>query len=587
LPRLPCVETRGYQQAVANATLRRLAAGVPASGTSIVGSTHSASGCPFHAPSPLLPRTGFDRFGRIKHNRWYSYGQNEDVDRVKYGCDRAGNRIWRENVVAREQYNKPFDEIYAYDGLHRLIDFRRGWLNDARDDLIQMTFRQSWSLDATGNWSEFREDSDGDGTWDLVQQRTCNPVNEITQITTTTGPAWATPQYDRNGNMTVIPKPADPTQTFTATYDPWNRLVKLVDSAIGTPVAEYSYDARHRRIIKRTYDDAGNLSEVRHFYFTDQWQDIEERVTYSGNGSEGAPGSASAGPQHVWGLRSIDDHISRRAGSGNAGGITEASFSLQDAIWSLTSTADKDVSILGRRTYNAYGSRHALTGDFLPAAEEQILSPVSFAGYYGDHRSELYVARHRRLHPIFGCWVRRDPEGYVDSPNLYEYVRSNPCGRGDPLGLGCWIRYKCRSIADVVRSCVRYCLYECTEKNALGKGRQDVAGGPLTCKQVRPIGKHKIYQSRQYVGWKVLGCCIKAPRKCEDLDDARIWWSKGDLPAARNCSQKECWRHCRQGKVFGKLCSLLGTPWKLACKAAFIVGGHVCESFCQAWYRRP
>jgi len=174
----------------------------------------------------------------------YSYGQNKDIDRVKYGYDRAGDRVWRENVVAREQYQKPFDGIYAYDGLHRLIDFRRGWLNESRSDLTQMAFRQSWSLDATGNWSEFKEDSDGDGTWDLVQQRTCNPVNEITQISTTVGPAWATPQYDRNGNMTLIPKPADPTQTFTATYDPWNRFVKLVDTATGNPVAEYSYDAR-------------------------------------------------------------------------------------------------------------------------------------------------------------------------------------------------------------------------------------------------------------------------------------------------------------------------------------------------------
>jgi len=168
-------------------------------------------------------------------------------------------------VVAREQYNKPFDEIYAYDGLHRLIDFRRGWLNDAHDDLTQMTFRQSWTLDATGNWSEFREDSDGDGTWDLVQQRTCNPVNEITQIATTTDPAWATPAYDHNGNMTLIPKPVDPTETFSATYARRNRLVKLTDTGTGNPLPEYSYDARHCRIVKRSYDEAAHLPEVPHF----------------------------------------------------------------------------------------------------------------------------------------------------------------------------------------------------------------------------------------------------------------------------------------------------------------------------------
>jgi hypothetical protein len=72
----------------------------------------------------------------------------------------------------------------------------RGWLNDAHDDLTQMTFRQSWTLDATGNWSESKRDTNRDGTWDRVKRYTCNPVNEIIQITTTTVPAWAAAQYD-------------------------------------------------------------------------------------------------------------------------------------------------------------------------------------------------------------------------------------------------------------------------------------------------------------------------------------------------------------------------------------------------------
>lgn len=38
---------------------------------------------------------GFDRFGRVNDQRWYSYGTSQDVDRIKYGHDRASNRIWR------------------------------------------------------------------------------------------------------------------------------------------------------------------------------------------------------------------------------------------------------------------------------------------------------------------------------------------------------------------------------------------------------------------------------------------------------------------------------------------------------------
>jgi hypothetical protein len=38
----------------------------------------------------------------VKDNEWYGYGtgSNVDLDRICYGYDRAGNRIWRENPVA-------------------------------------------------------------------------------------------------------------------------------------------------------------------------------------------------------------------------------------------------------------------------------------------------------------------------------------------------------------------------------------------------------------------------------------------------------------------------------------------------------
>jgi hypothetical protein len=62
--------------------------------------------------------------------------------------------------------------------------------------------------------------------------------------------------------MTSVPRPADPAQTFVATYDAWNRLVKLTDGT--NTVAEYVYDGprppRSRwsaneapRTVKRTY----------------------------------------------------------------------------------------------------------------------------------------------------------------------------------------------------------------------------------------------------------------------------------------------------------------------------------------------
>ncbi|OYW22804.1 MAG: hypothetical protein B7Z55_04215, partial [Planctomycetales bacterium 12-60-4] len=128
--------------------------------------------------------SGFDRFGRVNDNRWYNYNSASNVDRIQYGYDRAGNRLWRKNVVAAA-LGKQFDELYAYDGVHRLQDMARGTLNTGQTALTSETFAQCWTLDSTGNWHGFREDDDGDGSWDLIQARTANRVNAITDISET------------------------------------------------------------------------------------------------------------------------------------------------------------------------------------------------------------------------------------------------------------------------------------------------------------------------------------------------------------------------------------------------------------------
>lgn len=63
--------------------------------------------------------SGFDRFSRVKDNRWYNYGSSADTDRIKYGYDRNGNRTYRENTVATAAGAK-FDEQYLYDLIDRL-----------------------------------------------------------------------------------------------------------------------------------------------------------------------------------------------------------------------------------------------------------------------------------------------------------------------------------------------------------------------------------------------------------------------------------------------------------------------------------
>src|SRR5690606_19852886 len=129
-----------------------------------------------------------------------SGGPGNQLVHLKYGYDRASNRTFREDLVA-QSYGKDFDELYEYDGLHRLKKFHRGRLTDDNQAITDPTLQQGWMLDATGNWRNFTQNDQADASQTLDQQRIANRVNEITQIARTVGPDWATPAYDRNGNM--------------------------------------------------------------------------------------------------------------------------------------------------------------------------------------------------------------------------------------------------------------------------------------------------------------------------------------------------------------------------------------------------
>ena len=366
---------------------------------------------------------GLDRFGRIKDSYWYGYGSSADVDRIKYGYDRTGNRLWRENEVARS-LGKYFDEKYLYDEIQRLKDMERGELTSGESAITNLQFAQCWGLDETGNWSNFREDDDGNGAWNLNQNRTANKVNEITDVTESTGPSWVTPAYSAAGNMTTVPKPADPTTSFTATYDAWNRLVKLVDTTSSNTVAEYGYDAVRRRVIQKSYT-GGTLDETRHLFYTEpsKWQVIEERVD-----SDTAPNR-----QFVWGHRYIDDLVLRDRDTAGNGTLDERRYALQDANWNVISTVDSAGVVQQRMAYQAYGTPEFLTSAFVSGPNSDDWGTL-YAGYRWESATELFHIRHRSYASNLGCWVGRDPLTPSPDVNEYRYVKSQPFLYIDPTG---------------------------------------------------------------------------------------------------------------------------------------------------------
>ncbi len=72
-----------------------------------------------------------------------------------------------------------------------------------------------------------------------------------------------------------------------------------------------------------------------------------------------------------------------------------------------------------------------------PTAADNVDNRIGYAGYSWSANTAVYHVRHRVYDPMTGIWTTRDPIGYQDGSNLYEYVKSSSVKFWDPAGLAC------------------------------------------------------------------------------------------------------------------------------------------------------
>jgi RHS repeat-associated protein len=61
-------------------------------------------------------------------------------------------------------------------------------------------------------------------------------------------------------------------------------------------------------------------------------------------------------------------------------------------------------------------------------------NPIGYCGYVFNTETRLYTVRFRHYWPALGTWQARDPAGYIDGGNLYEYCQGMPATVNDPRG---------------------------------------------------------------------------------------------------------------------------------------------------------
>jgi len=431
---------------------------------------------------------GFDRFGRIVWQKWSA--DSTVVARYFYGYNRNSNRLWRADrpgdvgVPGR-------DEVYAYDGLDRLIrakrgthpsnkavsdnvpypgdanrdgtvdvldyvivsnnnnqitnEWERGDLNgdgkvDSLDLVIvsnnygtpteSLTAAREWSLEALGNWKEFKEDA-GDGSeWDLDQDRTHNAVNEVQ-----TASGWVTPAHDAAGNMIRAPRPGDEATAGKAllmVWDAWNRLTQVWEDTNedgdldaepnDTHVLTLRYDGLGRRIQKIVEEEDVTYD----YYYNASWQIVEvHRSDYTYAPYE----------QYVWDIRYIDAPVLRWRDTEDSGTLDETLYYCNDANMNVTALVNTSGTVVERVTYDPYGKPKFYNGTWQnPSDTSAFDNAILYCGYYFDDESGLYSVRHRYYDFALGRWPTRDWD-YYDGMNLYEYVGGSPTLRRDAYGL--------------------------------------------------------------------------------------------------------------------------------------------------------
>jgi len=242
------------------------------------------------------------------------------------------------------------------------------------------------------------------------------------------------------------------------TYNAWNRLVGVYcgDSTNNPQIATLKYDGLGRRISKVIDNRADQGGQW--VYDDPTWSRVTMVYEYYYNGQsliETRNGSNQALKQHVWGLTYIDEllqiGINYNPSTDNTC-LDEPYYALQDANFNVLGIVDTNGDLDERYEYTPYGQRTIYTdasGDdnlcMAPILESQRktvdlstaaygICDIGHQGLMHDKEFGLIYNRARYLSPKLGRFLQRDPMGYVDGMNLYEYVGSGPVTYLDPPG---------------------------------------------------------------------------------------------------------------------------------------------------------
>ncbi|REJ97640.1 MAG: RHS repeat-associated core domain-containing protein [Planctomycetota bacterium] len=173
--------------------------------------------------------------------------------------------------------------------------------------------------------------------------------------------------------------------------------------------------------------EVGDPNHIDYFY-NQGWQLLEERIASTADVPEEVK-------QYVWSLSYIDAPIVQFHDTDASGTYDAERYYTFDANQNITAVLDgANGNVLERYVYDPYGAVTVYDSAWANPTAPSDDGPL-YAGYYFDAETGLYHVRNRYYDAALGRFIARDPIGYGDGMNLYQYVGGRPLDGIDPSGL--------------------------------------------------------------------------------------------------------------------------------------------------------
>jgi RHS repeat-associated protein len=289
---------------------------------------------------------------------------------------------------------------HTYNSLNELTSYSEGALTYDHTAISgTATASQSLEYDALGNMTSVTTDG---GT---ALTRAANAQNEYTSVSGAT-----TPTYDNNGNMTTD------SAGLKYSYDAWNRLIAVKNSAGTTTLETFEYDGLGRRI---AVDVGGTTTKL---YYSAAGQVLEE--------SSGGDYTN----RYVWSPVYVNALILRD--SMVEVGPALRLWVIQDANWNVVALVNSSGSVVERYDYTPFGQATALNPDgtaWSGSAEYNWI--YLFQGGRLDTVTGNYQFGARDYSPVLMRWTTNDPIWLAaGDANTYRTEGNSPVDELDPRG---------------------------------------------------------------------------------------------------------------------------------------------------------